>query len=91
MPTTPVDQFDKPDLLMPIKIYYIPHLVIEQALGDGDENGELPLHHAIAANNSDIACILISLMNVAQLNHKSFVGDTPLHLAIQHSMVCVYL
>ena len=59
-----------------------------QAFGLSDENGELAIHHAIAANNVDIALMLIPLMSVAQINTANLVGDTPLHLAITHKQVC---
>ena len=52
-----------------------------------DEHGEVSLHHAIAAGNTDIATTLISLMPPYLLNARNVAGETPLHLAIQHKAV----
>jgi ankyrin repeat protein len=52
-----------------------------------DPNGDLALHLAICADNADIACQLIAVMNPAALSWQNKVGDTPLHLAIERSLV----
>jgi ankyrin repeat protein len=54
-----------------------------------DPNGDLALHLAICADNADIACQLIAVMNPAALSWQNKVGDTPLHLAIERSLVCL--